>query len=130
MRNKRETITFNELVPKNSTITLNGSVLADGTIEELVVKFYVGQELGLQVRPYIRNRALNDMQPIIKYAGSKKYIDGDDDIFTFKNTIAVEKDDEIVMELTNTSLEYDYNAVVYVTVDYRGGKQSVIGGLV
>lgn len=130
MNNKREVIAFNQLVNAGETIQLSASALANGTIEQVVMRFYVGQELGLKVRAYIKNKALNDMQPIIRFAGNKKGLSGDDDTFTFNVSTAIQQHDEIVVELENVSSEFNYNAVVYVTVDYRAGLQSVIGSVI
>ena len=127
--NKKEVIIFRKKVSANSKGKITERVKDNGTIEKLMIKFYIGQELHLKVWPYIKHTG-NKVESMVTIAGDKdNYITGDDDNFIFDVVIPVFYDDEIVVEFENIS-DYEYNLVCDVTIDYYNGNDRVVGGVI
>lgn len=127
--NKKEVIAFRHTIPPGGKGVLSERIKADGTIEGIKVKFYIGQELYLKVMPYIRHIGNKVEYPITVVGNGGKWLTGDDDNFSFEVVIPVKNDDEFVVEFENTS-DYEYNLVVDVIVDYYGGQNRIVGGMV
>lgn len=127
---KKEVIQFKSIIPPNTEKVFSERIKADGTVEELRVKFYSGQERTLQVRPTIRHKG-NLLQDLVTYpSDTEQYLSGDNDYFAFDLTGVVENDDEIKIFVTNNNPDYSYTLDATVTIDYYGGKNRIIGGVV
>lgn len=123
-----DVMSFRKVVPHGQTVKLSQNVQADGTVQEVRVRFYAGQEKGLKVTPYILHTS-NRRQDLINYApDSDPYLSGENDYFVYPVVMAVGDLDSICVDATNTDPNYDYSLVVDVVVDYYGGQQRVIGG--
>ena len=127
--NKKEIVAFRKTIPAGEREKIEERIKGDGTVENLNIKFYIGQELYLKVMPYIRHIG-NKIQYMVTVAGEdNNWLTGDDDDFNFNICIPVSNDDILVVEYDNTS-SYDYNLVVNIAIDYYGGKNRVIDGVV
>lgn len=128
MENKKEVISFRKKILAGEKGILSERIKADGTVETIRVRFYIGQELYLKVMPYIRHRG-NKVEYPITVVGGDYWLTGDDDNFVFDVVIPVNNDDEFVVEFENTS-SYDYNLAVDVTIDYYAGQNRIVGGVI
>lgn len=130
--NKKEVMVFRKLVPPNSKGKITERIKDNGTIEKLMIKFYIGQELHLRVWPYIRHNG-NKIESLVTIAGDDvrddMFLTGDDDTFIFDVVAPVYYDDELVVEFENIS-DYEYNLVVDITVDYYLGTDRIVGGVI
>lgn len=131
--NKKEVIVFRKNVPPNSKGRIMERVKDNGTIEKLMLRFYMGQELKLGVWPYIKHNG-NKIESMVTIAGDETrdnlYLTGDDDQLVFDVVIPVYYDDEIIVEYENTSSEYEYNLVCDITIDYYLGTDRIVGGVI
>lgn len=120
---KQEIISFSQLVVANTSMTLKERIKGDGAVTEVRVRFFAGQQQGLQVHPYVlhKNRVVED---VFTYSsGTDNFLSGDDDYLIFPVKVNIELDDEIAVELKNIDTTYSYTAKVFVTVryDFEGG---------
>jgi hypothetical protein len=60
----------------------------------------------------------------------KQYVDGDNDMFEFAVSEELERGEEIVIEVENTDGSNAHNWRTTIDVDYRGGLESVLDGVV
>lgn len=128
--NSKEIIAFRKRVPANTSGKLTERIKANGTIDKITVRFYIGQELHLKVMPYIRHIGNKIHYPITLGGGGGDYwLIGDDDTFNFDVSIPVYNDDEVVVEFENES-DYEYNLVCDFVIDYLGGTDRVVGGVI
>lgn len=128
--NKKEVVSFRVTVPKGSkNIIYKERVKADGTVEEVRVRFYRGQQLALQVVPYVNHKGRKHEQ-LLTFAGNTNgYLCGDDDYFVYPVVVPVEDNDYVSVMVTNTDAANDYTLSVDVVVDYYAGKNRIIGGV-
>lgn len=91
----------------------------------MAIRFYDGPRLSLEVSP-VRIRG-QDRVPLIDHIGLETVV-GDDDYFEFHVSEELEEDDELAVEVTNTG-DYDYHFVADIDVDYAGGVQRILGGV-
>jgi len=123
--NKQEPLLFKQSVPKGTKLELRERIKADGTIENIKVRFFAGQEMDLKVKPMLIKKG--DMYvDLINYVGADKELSGDDDIFSFDTSLSVENDDEILIIAQNVNVDFDYTLFCIVQVDYYGGKKRVV----
>jgi len=123
--NKQEPLLFKQNVPAGTILNLQERIKADGTIENIKVRFFAGQEMDLKVRPILIKKG--DMYvDLIKYVGEDKELSGDDDIYSFDTSISVENDDEVLVIAENKSVDFDYTLFCIVQIDYYGGKKRVV----
>lgn len=97
------------------------TVHRDGTIEDLTVRFYPGQENNLELKIYIEPHDDEGRKQLIDYPGDKNVLAGDDETIEFEIAREVEKDDVIVVEYQNQSGSYEYDYRLSLSVDYAGG---------
>ena len=127
--NKKEVVSFKATIAAGETKTFVERVKAAGTVEGLRTRFYTGQEQALQVRPYVKHKG-SKIEHLVTYVeGGHEYLSGEDDTDIIPCVINVDYDDELVVKVTNTSGAYDYTLNLLVTVDYYGGGDRVIGGV-
>jgi hypothetical protein len=125
---KKEVITFRkEIPPSNGTPgKIKERIKGDGTIEEMTVRFYQGQQKALRVYPYI-DRGEKRPESILTFPDDgDQHLCGDDDNFKFPVVVSVENDEFIVIQYENTDSTNTMSLVVDVVIDYYGGKRRVI----
>ena len=111
---------FGELVLAGSTQTVEYKFEADGVLEGVFrIRFYTGCELDLRIFPKLVR--INDSEEdIIKFRGTKQYVDGDDDKLQWNIRKRVKRGD--IMRITAVNLDtvnnYDYR--VDASVNYVG----------
>jgi hypothetical protein len=124
--NKKEVISFRKVIPANSTDVLAERIKTDGTIEQLSVKFYQGQQKALKVIPFVEHKGHMIEQMLTYPSTTDSYLSGDNDYFKYDIVIPVAYDDYIKVQVINTDLVNAMTVVVDVTIDYFGGKQRVV----
>lgn len=124
-KNKVDVISFTKKIPKGTkNLILSERIKDNGTVIAVNVRFYPGQQLSLQVRPYIEPKGTKGIVDLLTYPdGTEQFLFGDDDRRSFTNGLAVKYDDYVKVMVTNTSDTYDYTLVCDVTVAYHGGGQ-------
>lgn len=129
-KSKVEVISFRELVTHGTTVNLSQLIQDSGTIQEMRVRFYAGQEKALHVVPYILHTS-NRREDLITYApNSDTFLSGENDYFVYPIVTQVENLDKICVSATNIDPTYDYTLVLDLVVDYYGGTSRVIGGAI
>lgn len=127
---KKEVVSFRKTIPAGQTIILYERIKAQGTVEELRVRFYPGQARELRVYPIILHKG-DQAENMLTYAeSSDNYLSGDDDNLIMPSIVPVDNDDQIKITAINTNATYDYTLVVDVVIDYFAGKNRVVSGVV
>lgn len=125
-RDKMQPVSFRQSIQPGKSGTLEYTVNAPGTVEEVYVRFYTGQQLALQVDVYVEHTG-ERREELIQYAGgSRSFLSGDDDRFTFPCAAAVDQYDRIVVWYNNTDATNSYDVIVDVIIDYYGGLNRVV----
>lgn len=119
---KKEVISFRKVIEPNKTDVIAERVKSDGTIEEIKVRFYPGQEKALQVVPFVEHKGQQIEQLISFPNTTDHYLSGDNDYFIYDISVPVEYDDFLKVEAKNTSVDFSYTLVVDIVIDYLGGK--------
>lgn len=114
---KKNAISFRKQIKAETSERISHRVRNAGLVEGLRVRFYAGQEEGLQVRPIILHAGDQPQEMVTFPPGTKPYLAGDDDVIEFDLSLEIDRDDEIVMECKNTTI-YDYDLVIDVEVRY------------
>lgn len=125
--NKKEVITFRKAIAPLEELTLIERVKDNGTVENVKLRFYSGQEMKLKVLPFVRHTG-NKIEYLTSSPTGDYFIAGDDDNFILDVVVPVFYDDEIHVKVINESTEYIYNLVCDVTIDYYMGTDRVIAG--
>jgi hypothetical protein len=124
-----ESISFRKVIEKGQSVILKERVKADGTVTKVKIKFYEGQEGSLRVTPYVL-KTRNRIEQLVTYAeGSDTYLSGNDEAYEQDISLKINNDDYVCISVTNTSSEYDYNLNADILVDYYGGNDRVVGGV-
>lgn len=122
---RKEVISFRKVINANTEIELTERIKDFGTVENIKVKFYQGQQLALTIRPMIF-KAHGTPVDLLSYAKeTDNFISGDDDYFIFDVNIPVAIDNKIALKCVNQA-NFEVNVVVDITVDYLGGNKRVI----
>lgn len=130
MLDKKEVVAIRTKILPNETKTITERIKADGTVENINVRFYYGQQLALKVYPYVRHMG-NKLEGLLTYPeGAENSISGDDDIFKFDIVCPVKNDDELYIIIENTSSEFEYNVAIDIVVDYYAGQSRIVGGVI
>lgn len=129
--NKKEVITFRKKIDALEKVKLIERIKADGIIESIKIRFYMGQELQLKVLPYVAHRGNKVEYMTTNPVGNGDYsIAGDDDYFIFDVAVPVRYDDDLIVSVENISSEFAYNLSCDITIDYLFGTNRVITGAV
>lgn len=115
--NKREVILFRKKVKPLEEIELVERIKGEGAIKSLKLRYYLGQELQLQVLPFIRHKG-NKIEYMTTSPTNQYYIAGDDDSFSFDVHIGVQNDDEMVVKAKNTNDTYEYDLICDIEIEY------------
>jgi hypothetical protein len=122
----REPISFRAVIPPGTTKEFEEMVKSPGTLEEIAVRFYIGQQKSLHIQPMIIHNG-NVVDNVITYPdGTDKFLSGDDDYFIFRPVIPCKYDDKIKVIATNTDPVNSYTLSIDFMVDYFGGDKRVI----
>lgn len=122
----KEVISFRYDVLPNTMITLGERIKGDCTVDEIRIRFYQGQQLSLEVYPFIQHKG-NMVESFFTYAGgSKQVISGENDYFVFPISIACEENDQVKVRIQNKDAVNTYTASIDVVVDYLGGTARAI----
>jgi hypothetical protein len=119
--------TLAKQVPASESGIITVSVDAPATVESLAIRIYPGAENTLRLRPVVKSSGAES--DILDYGG-KSYVDGDDDDWEWDVSEPVGADDEIGIRYDNTDGSNAHNFRATVDVDYRGGLESIIDGVV
>lgn len=121
----RQTILLAYTVPASGDSNAAGAtqvefpVLRACKVTGLLIRFYPGPELSLQLTPYVRYQ--QERQGLVPFAPSgKQYIDGDDDIIPFEVDMPARMGSYIGIGYLNTDATNAYDFRVYATL-YFGG---------
>jgi hypothetical protein len=126
----RRPVRFASTVAPGDTDTYSVEVEQAATVEDMTVRIYRGAELSLHILPFVERGAENRRSriPLVEFRG-KDFIDGDGDFFEFGLSEAVEENDVVGVEVTNTADEYAFDFAVNMSLDRAGGS-SRLGGLI
>lgn len=115
-------MSFRQDIAPNTMMTLVERIKDAGEVTEIRVRFYPGQERGLQVRPFLQ--MFNSMtEDLFTWAGgtTDKFLSGDDDYLVFPVNATVVADDNVAVWVNNTDLNYTYTLVCDVVIQYYAG---------
>jgi hypothetical protein len=107
--------------------TLTYNIRKPCTIEGMHVRFYFGNQLSVRVNPYLLKTKERQYNIIDFPAGTKKYIDGEDESLDYNVSVPCDVDDEIVIEYTNTDGANGYDIAVSFELDFMGGALRIGG---
>lgn len=127
--NKKEVITYRKKLAPLEEIELIERVKDNGTVENIKLRFYSGQEMQLKVLPYIKHIG-NKIEYVTSSPTGDYYLAGDDDNFLLDVVVPINYDDEIVVKAINLSNINSYDMVCDITIDYYMGTDRVVGGVV
>jgi len=116
------------VIAPDEVITLRERIKGDGTIEQMKVRFFQGQQKSLLVRPYVRHKG-NKIEDLITYPeGTNQFLSGENDYLEFDLVVPVENDDELCIWVSNVDADHldPYTLHVSVMVDYFGGTSRVV----
>jgi len=126
--NKKEPIVFKAVIAPGETKKFSERIKGDGTIEQMKVRFFQGQQKSLLVRPYVLHKG-NKIEDLITYPeGTDTYLSGDNDYLEFDLVVPVENDDQLVIWVQNVDPDAldPYTLNLSVMIDYYGGKSRVV----
>lgn len=127
--NKKEVALFRKKLAPLEKIELVERVKDNGTLENVKMRFYMGQEMNLKITVYVKHTG-NKTEQIFTSPTNDYYVGGDDDTFIFDVIVPVYYDDEIIVKAINESNLYSYDMVVDVDIDYYQGTDRVVGGVI
>jgi hypothetical protein len=117
----KEVVAFVLNVAPSTSGSITERIKADCTIEDIVVRFYAGQQRDLRIRPKLRRTGRREENLITFPAGAETWLAGEDDRESLDVSVPGQLDDEIVMYYENIDPVNTYTMVVYVTIDYQSG---------
>lgn len=124
--NSMETISFRQNIGAGVTTILQERIKAPCTVETVRVRFYKGQQLALQVNPYIEHKG-HLKENLITYAeGTRQFLSGEDDSFDYDVVLTADYDDYLKVWVSNTDPLNAYDVIVDIKVDYYGGQERVV----
>jgi hypothetical protein len=112
-------IQFADQIAASSESTEEYEFLADGVLEgQLRIRFYKGSELDLWLYPKLVR--IDTEEDIIQYRGTKKYVDGEDDILTWHIRKKVKRGDKLTCRAVNNNATFAYDYRLDASVNYEG----------
>lgn len=125
---KKEVIIFRkQIAPSTSNFLITERIKADCTIEEIRVRFYVGQQLSLEVLPRIKHKGRKYESFFTFPSQTNSILAGDDDYLVFPVSMDAEYDDEIEILVNNKDVTNTYTLAVDIVLDYANGMDRVVG---
>lgn len=127
--NRKETVSFRKNIEPGVREVLKERVKAPGTVEEIRIRYYAGEQLTLKIRPCVEKKG-SQLVDLITYAGNTDaFITGDDEPLPFKVVFPVYNDDELVVIVENIG-SVASRLSIDIEVDYYAGDKRVVGGVV
>ena len=115
---KNEVIAIRRNVAPGEVVEITERVKYDGSLTQVVARFYAGQENELTVLPFVRHKG-NKIETFFTFPeGTDPYLSGEDDTLEYPLSLDIEYDDEIVVRAENKSTTYDYTLVIDIVVSY------------
>ncbi|MCT4564161.1 MAG: hypothetical protein N4A68_07540 [Maledivibacter sp.] len=128
--NRKEVVSFRKKIEPGVREIIRERVKASGTVEKIIIRFYLGEQLSLRIRPCVEKKGQQLVDLITYPRGTDNYITGDDDPpMPFDVVFPVYNDDNIAVIVQNTG-EIASRLSVDIEVDYYAGDKRVIGGVV
>lgn len=129
-QDRRDTIHFSESVAPGSSVTLTKQMENAATIERIDIRIYRGAEFALEVEPlkFPEQGEQSRREPLLRYRG-REFVAGDGDRFSFPVAREVDPDQELGVEVRNTASDFSYDFNVAIIVEYAGGSERTVGGL-
>lgn len=125
---KKEVITIRKEILPNTTDVISERIKSDCTIEEIRIRFYQGQQLALEVYPFVEHKG-HKIESFFTFPNtSKTTLAGDDDYFVFPVSVPCEYDDFVKVQCWNKDLTNTYTLAIDMVVDYLGGQTRVVQG--
>lgn len=119
---RTEVVTFRKTIPPNTTDVLAERVKENGYVEQVYLRFYRGQEMSLEVTPFVEHKGRQIDHFFTYPSTAKEYLTGDDDEFSYPVTLPIEYDDFLKVKVRNKDLEYEYDLVVDMIIRYEGDR--------
>lgn len=120
---KKEVITIRKDILPNTTDVISERIKADCTIEEIRMRFYVGQQLALEVYPFVEHKGRKIESFFTFPSTTKNTIAGDDDYLVFPVSVPCQYDDYVKIQCWNTDLTNTYTLAVDIVIDYMAGME-------
>jgi hypothetical protein len=115
-----DAILFDESIPAGtSKLILRKKMVYSGFVKEMTIVFYPGQQKTLQVLPYME-KAPDIAVPFTKFAGDRDYYSGDNSKFEVTMNMRFGTQDQLCVEVSNTSA-FDYDLYVLFELVYGEG---------
>ena len=107
-------------VPSNDTEKESFTVNRDSKIKKIEARFYPGQQLDLELEPYLKKADSDAQINLVDYPGDKKHLEGDDDVVELPTNVVAEKNDEVEVKAVNQDTSgnaYDFYLIVTMEED-------------
>lgn len=127
--NKKEVALFRKKLAPLESVELVERIKDNGTLENVKMRFYMGQEMNLKITVYVKHTG-NKVEQIFTSPTNDYFVGGDDDTFIFDVIVPVFYDDEIVVKAINESNINSYDMCVDIDIDYYQGTDRVVGGVI
>lgn len=126
--NSKEVIYLKAQIQPGETKTITERIKADGTLENISVRFYQGQQLDLHVFPYIHRKGEKaGVESMLTFPEDcDQFLSGDDDYNNFPVIIPVYNDDEIKVRVENKDATNIYTLHIEFAIDYYAGAARVV----
>ena len=126
-----ESIPFKKLnIPAGESGYLWLELENDGTVERIEVNFVSGEQYTLQVRPLLERPVSQFYADLIKYPeGTEKNIIGDAKLEVHRISVPFKEGSRVGVWYNNAGVSPSILDVI-ITIDYRAGESSIIGGVV
>lgn len=122
---KKEVMAFRKVISGGRNLTLSERLKANGTVEEIRVRFYPGQQRSLQISPYVMHKSERREDLFTYPFNTETYLTGDNDYLVFPVTLDFEYDDEFHINVFNADYVNAYTLSVDVVVSYHGYETGV-----
>jgi hypothetical protein len=127
LQDRADTVRFAGSVGPGNSETERYLVERPSRIDEVRIRIYRGAELALQVVPFAEFGTDKDRRRrsnVVRFAGDKQYVDGDDDAWEFPVRIPIDDDEVVGVEIENTDGQYtyDYSVDFHLTRTDGGGQ--------
>lgn len=127
---KIESVVFRKQIAASTSGQMTERIKGEGTIEGARIIFPPGPAGTLHVTLYVK-RLGDKLDSLFTFpTGGNQYVSGDDEMLQYPTTFAVKNDEEIVVVYDNTDAVNAHELKVDVFVDYYGGENRIIGGVI
>lgn len=128
---ERNTAHLQDTVPANTTEwtkVVSWPVPADATVETVTAWHVPGSQDALKTKPMYKTST--GTYDLVDYAHqNEQFITGEPADREYYTDKSVSADDEIIVRAKNESADHAYRFVVTPTLDYAGGTQRFLGGV-